>query len=358
MWNSKVRDEATATDSPWMDEVGGGMGGLLVADRPAPFLPVRPPARPNPGISVVIPVYNSETTIEPLCEDIIRDLEPTQIVLVDDGSSDGSANACLRAHRRHPAVVEFIGLGRNFGEHNAVMAGLNRADGDYCVIMDDDMQNPSGEAARLVSEIRKGYDVVYVRYATKHHSWFRNLGSRFHNWIATLVLHKPADLYLSSFKVLSRFVVREAVNYSGPDPYLDAIILRATRRIGVIDARHESRREGKSGYTIGKLVSLWGNMVVAFSLYPVRLIGIYGLVMVLVGISVAIWTLLAYLSPELDDRPDSLQRLTASMWFFRGVHLFFLSIVAEYVGRIYRRMSREPQFTVREVRRRTGTVAR
>ncbi len=334
------------------------MGGLLMADRLTPFPSARPRPRRSPGISVVIPVYNSEATIEPLCEDILRDLAPTQIVLVDDGSSDGSVDACLRAHRRHPSVIEFVGLGRNFGEHNAVLAGLHRVDGDYCVIMDDDMQNPSGEAVRLVDEIRKGYDVVYVRYTAKHHSWFRNLGSRFHNWMATLVLRKPADLYLSSFKVLSRFVVREAVNYSGPDPYLDAIILRATRRIGVIEARHESRREGKSGYTIGKLVSLWGNMVVAFSLYPVRLIGMYGLVMVLVGVSVGVWTLLAYLSPDIEDRPDSIQQLTASMWFFRGVHLFFLSIVAEYVGRIYRRMSREPQFTVREVRRRMGTAAR
>lgn len=353
-----------------MWEINTGTTGLVVAGahlrRRAPSggfpRPGRRDARDSPmetqrastrahGISVVIPVFNSEETIGPVCESLIRELGPDQIVLVDDGSADGSSAACQRIHEHHPTIVDFVSLGRNFGEHNAVLAGLHYVEGEYCVIMDDDMQNPAGEAARLVAEIRKGYDVVYVRYATKRHSFLRNLGSRFHNRVATLVLGKPADLYLSSFKVISRFLVREAIDYEGPDPYLDAIILRSTRRIGVIEARHESRQQGKSGYTLGKLISLWGNMVVSFSLYPVRLLGVYGIVMVLVGVAVGAGTLFAYLHPT-EDGPDSLQRLTATMWFFRGLHLFFLSIVAEYVGRIYRRLNRDPQFTVRSVRRR------
>jgi DNA-binding NarL/FixJ family response regulator/glycosyltransferase involved in cell wall biosynthesis len=315
------------------------------------------PARDSPaaglGVSIVIPVFNSERTIGPLVERLIAELEAfyiLQIVLVDDGSRDASATVCEALHGRFPEIVDFVELARNFGEHNAVMAGLHCAEGDYCVIMDDDFQNPPAEVRTLIEEIRKGHDVVYVRYRAKRHSWFRNAGSQFHNWMATRVLGKPADLYLSSFKAMNRFLVREVIHYTGPFPYLDAIILRTTRQIGVVATGHEARREGKSGYTLGKLISLWGNMVVAFSIYPLRLLGLAGLIMTLIGVGHALYTVLPYVIPGFAD-PDAIQRLSASMWFFRGVHLLAIAIVGEYVGRIYRQLDRDPQFIIRDIQR-------
>lgn len=305
------------------------------------------------NISIVIPVFNSERTIEQLGESLIHELGRSyrlQLVLVDDSSSDQSMAACQRLHQRHPDIVDCLQLSRNFGEHNAVMAGLNCADGDYCVIMDDDMQNPPSEVRCLIEEIKRGHDVVYVRYPRKHHSWSRNLGSWLHNWMATRALNKPADLYLSSFKILSRFVVREIVRYTGPDPYLDAIILRTTRKIGVVSVRHAPRENGASGYTIRKLISLWGNMMVSFSLWPVRLIGLCGLVMMLTGIGYGMITFAAHVIPSLPD-PDTYQQLNASNWFFRGVTVMFISLVAEYVGRIYMSVNRNPQFIIRNLLR-------
>lgn len=310
--------------------------------------------QPGPAISIVIPVFNSERTIGPLVERLVAELDPfyvLQIVLVDDGSLDASAAVCEGLRGRFPEIVDFIELARNFGEHNAVMAGLNCAEGDYCVIMDDDFQNPPSEVRTLIEEIRKGHDVVYVRYRSKRHTWVRNLGSHFHNWMATRVLGKPPELYLSSFKAMSRFLVREVIHYTGPFPYLDAIILRTTRKIGVVVAGHEARREGRSGYTFRKLISLWGNMVVAFSIYPLRLLGLAGLVMTLVGFGYATYTLFAYVSPG-HANPDAIQKLSASMWLFRGVHLLAIAIVGEYVGRIYRQLNRDPQFVIRDIRRR------
>lgn len=306
-----------------------------------------------PTVSIVIPVFNSEATIGRLVGELVAELNNSyrlQIVLVDDGSTDGSAHECQRIQSRNPDVVDFVTLSRNFGEHNAVMAGINCAEGDYCVIMDDDFQNPPGEVHRLIDEIRKGHDVVYVRYKSKRHSWFRNAGSRFHNWVATRSLGKPSSLYLSSFKAMTHFLVREAIHFRGPDPYLDAIILRTTRKIGVVEARHEERQKGKSGYTLGKLISLWGNMIVPFSLYPLRLLGLYGLVMTLIGSGYGIYTVIAYFTTLFPD-PNPLQQLSASMWFFRGVHLLAIAIVGEYVGRIYRQLNRDPQFIIRSVLR-------
>jgi undecaprenyl-phosphate 4-deoxy-4-formamido-L-arabinose transferase len=309
--------------------------------------------KPEAAVSIVIPVYNSEATIDRLCTLLIKELGRAydlQIVLVDDGSGDSSADVCRALHERHPEVVDCVVLSRNFGEHNAVMAGLHCATGDYCVIMDDDFQNPPSEVRRLIEEIAKGYDVVYSRYESKEHSAFRNLGSRLHNWMATHALGKPAGLYLSSFKALSGFVVREAVHYTGPDPYLDAIILRTTRKIGVVTARHEPRQRGKSGYTLAKLISLWGNMLVAFSVYPLRLLSVLGILMSLAGACYGVATLVALASPSVQD-PDGYEKLNAAMWFLRGLTLLAIGIVGEYVGRIHMHLSREPQFIVRRIQK-------
>jgi undecaprenyl-phosphate 4-deoxy-4-formamido-L-arabinose transferase len=159
---------------------------------------------PMDSISIVIPVYNSANTIGKLCDQLVQGLSARwkpEIVLVDDGSSDASFGACQAAHELNPEVVTVVRLSRNFGEHNAVMAGLHYVTGTYCVIMDDDLQNPPSEVERLLEEISKGYDVVYSRYDTKEHSWWRNLGSRLHNKMATWALKKPAELI---FRVLKQ----------------------------------------------------------------------------------------------------------------------------------------------------------
>lgn len=269
-----------------------------------------------------------------------------QIVLVDDGSSDRSVECLRRLHEARPDCITAVFLARNFGEHNAVIAGLRFVTGDYCVIMDDDFQNPIAEVSRMFKEVAGGYDVVYARYDQKQHSLWRNLGSRLHNAMATHALGKPPGLYLSSFKSLSRFLVREIIKYQGPDPYLDAIILRSTRNIGVLSVAHGTREHGTSGYTLHKLFSLWGNMIVAFSLYPLRMIGVYGLVTAAAGILYSAFTIVQWIDPDLAD-PDRFQRLNASIWFFRGSILLTLSILGEYVGRIYRTLSGAPQSVVR-----------
>lgn len=330
-YNSKVADSGAKTP---VEKKNGDVSRLF----------------PAPLVSVVIPVYNSEQTLERLCRTLIGELNTRwrlQIVLVDDGSKDNSAIVCQRLHQLFPHVITATLLSRNFGEHNAVMAGLNCAQGDYCVVMDDDFQNPPHEVERMIEEIQKGHDVVYARYRRKKHSSWRNLGSRLHNWMATHALGKPKDLYLSSFKAMSRFAVDEIVKYRGPDPYLDAILLRTTRNIGVLEVSHEAREQGVSGYTLMKLFGLWGNMIVAFSIYPLRLIALYGLITTVSGAGYAGYKFLEWWSPMLPD-PDPYEKLNASMWVFRGSSLLALGIVGEYVGRIYRNLSSTPQYVIRK----------
>jgi glycosyltransferase involved in cell wall biosynthesis len=301
-------------------------------------------------LSVVIPVYNAEKTIESLCKELIS-LYPTayrlEIVLVDDCSRDNSHRICLQLHRTYPEIITYLRLSRNFGEHSAVMAGLNHVHGDYCVIMDDDFQNPPEEVGRLMAEAEKGYDVVYSSYPAKKDNLFRNFGSHFNNRIANYVLNKPTDLYLSSFKVINRFLVQEVIKYTGPDPYIDAIILRTTTNIGTLKIRHDKRRFGRSGYTLKKLVSLWGNMVVSYSLIPLRIIGVLGFIMTLIGLAMGGTTLVHALFPGGHD-PNEYEKLTSVIAFFRGFQLLAISIVGEYVGRIYLTLNSDPQFVIRE----------
>jgi glycosyltransferase involved in cell wall biosynthesis len=300
-------------------------------------------------LSIVIPVYNAEKTIGHLCSTLI-DLYSAKyrldIVLVNDGSRDSSDLVCRSVHAANPDVVTYVKLAKNFGEHNAVIAGLNQASGDYCVIMDDDFQNPPAEVVKLVDEIENGYDVVYSFYASKRDSWFRNLGSKINDMMATVILKKPGDLYLSSFKVVNRFLMKEIIKYTGPDPYLDAIILRTTDNIGKIRLEHKARTYSESGYTIGKLVSLWGNMLVSFSLVPLRVVGIMGIVIAITGIVYGIYKMFDELG--VAGGLTDFETLMSVNLFFRGATLLAVSLLGEYVGRIYLSLNKDPQFVIRD----------
>lgn len=302
------------------------------------------------SLSIVIPVYNAEKTIGDLCLALISLLAADyllEIVLINDSSSDNSDAICKQLQMGFPETIEYARLSRNFGEHNAVMAGLNQAQGDYVVIMDDDFQNPPDEVPRLVNEIMKGFDVVYCRYPDKKDSIFRNFGSYLNGTMARVILHKPANLYLSSFKVINRFLVNEIITCKTPNPYLDAIILRITRNIGTVEVRHDRRRSGNSGYTFKKLAALWGDMIVSYSLIPLRLLALTGFVLTILGLYSVADLLFRNLLPMMND-PSDLEELTSVTMFFRGFQLFATGIVGEYVGRIYLKLNQEPQFIIRE----------
>src|SRR5439155_1105516 len=211
----------------------------------------------GPELSLVIPVYNGSRTIGPLVEQTAKIFGSIsfEIVLVNDGSEDESETVCIQLAEKFPQNVTFVHLSRNFGEHSAVLAGFTQARGRYVAVLDDDGQNPPEEVVRMLDELkRKSYDVVYGHYIEKKHSWFRNAGSRFNDRIATLMLHKPKELYLSSFKVMDRFLVDEIVKYRGPFPYIDGLIYRTTRKIGQIQVNHHASMTGSSRYTFRKLV--------------------------------------------------------------------------------------------------------
>ncbi len=303
-------------------------------------------------ITIVIPVYRGAKSIGPLVHRLVdilgRGPDRLQIVLVNDGSPDNSHEVCLDLHAEFPDIVTYLKLARNFGEHRAVMAGLNHVQGDYVVIMDDDFQNPPEEVARLIDHaVKHNYDIVYTYYQKKHHHWFRNLGSKLNDVVANFMLGKPRGLYLSSFKCLNRFLVKEIIKYSAPYPYIDGLALRATQNIGTIQVRHEPRREGQSNYTFRKLVSLWLSMFVNFSVMPLRVSTIMGLIFSALGFLMSLVVVIEWLvSP---DRQPGWPSVIVSVVLFSGVQLIMLGLVGEYLGRLFLTNNQTPQFVVREL---------
>ena len=301
----------------------------------------------RPALSVVVPVYNGAGTIGTLVE-ALEGLDVPgglQIVLVVDGSPDNSLAVCrtLMTSARVPLTV--VDLARNFGEHNAVMAGLHEAQGAHVITMDDDLQNPPSEVLKLLAHAQQtGADVVYTYYAAKQHDSWRNLGSRFTNWVADMLLDKPRGLYLSSFRCMSAFLVEQVIKYDGPFSYIDGLILQATQSIERIEVVHLARAEGRSNYTMRRLVRLWMNMFLNFSVMPLRIATLAGIFFSLLGGLVAIMTVVEAL---IFDTPRGWASVMAGVLLLGGVQLSMLGMIGEYLGRLFLTANRKPQFIVR-----------
>jgi undecaprenyl-phosphate 4-deoxy-4-formamido-L-arabinose transferase len=300
-------------------------------------------------LSLVIPVYNGSRTIRPLVEHIMKTFGSTsfEVVLVNDGSEDESEAICASLAEQFPEIVVFVHLSRNFGEHNAVLAGFKQATGRYLAVLDDDGQNPPEEVSRMLEELkRKNYDVVYGHYIEKKHSWFRNAGSWFNGRIATLMLHKPSDLYLSSFKVMNRFVVNEIIKYRGPYPYTDGLIYRVTRNIGQIPVEHRANVAGPSRYTFRSLVRLWLNMFLNFSIKPLRLSIYVGLLTSCLSLFSLIFIVIdrIWITPNVTL---GIPTVLGTIVLLAGIQLMILGLVGEYLGRLYLDQTGTPQYVVR-----------
>ena len=299
--------------------------------------------------SIIIPVYNGEHSIASVCARVIKVLENLkenfEIILVDDGSKDGSWQA-IKELQRKSSGIKIVQLMKNFGEHNAAMCGLNQSSGEFVIVMDDDGQNPPEEMTKLISKIAEGYDVVYGKYKSKKHSLFRNFGSKFNDWVATMLLNKPKGLYLCSFKIMRKCLVKEVIKYDGPYPYIDGLIFRSTRNIGAAEVAHEERQTGRSGYTLVKLIVLWSNMFVNFSLFPLRISTFIGLLFSGIGLFMGVYFVIDKLM-----HPDIAMGWASTIvviLVFAGIQLLMLGMIGEYLGRLLLSSNRTPQFIIRE----------
>lgn len=303
-------------------------------------------------LSFVVPLYFTGDGIDRLL-DAFRDLRigPVyEVVLVNDGSTDNTLENLQSRVPGLPYPVVCVDLARNYGEHAAVMEGLRQSRGRFVVTMDDDLQNPVEEALLLYEHARDTKaDVVYSYYASKKHHPLRNLGSWFTNAVASFCIGKPRDLYLCSFRCLRRDLVDRVVLYTGPFPYIDGLILNATNRIGRLQVRHDARSDGTSGYTLRRLVRLWMNMFFNFSIMPLRIASVAGMLLCGLGGVLAASVVVEYFF--MTEPPLGWSSLMAAIALFSGSQLLILGLFGEYLGRTYLTLAGKPQSLARSVQR-------
>lgn len=301
-------------------------------------------------VSFVIPCYRSQETIGGVVDEINQTMETMpeythEIILVNDASPDQTYEKIKELCSRDSAICG-VSLSKNFGQHSALMAGFHYVHGDIVVCLDDDGQTPAEEAGKLLREIENGADVVYASYAHKQHSAFRNFGSKVNEKMAGVMLGKPKELTVSSYFAARRFVVDEMMGYSNPYPYVIGLVLRSTKNIVNVEVCHRERKVGTSGYTLGKLLALWFNGFTAFSVKPLRIATVIGVVSACAGFLYGIYTIVKKLvNPEV---VVGFSALMSAIVFFCGIILLMLGIIGEYVGRIYISLNNSPQFVIRE----------
>ena len=301
-------------------------------------------------ISFVIPCYRSENTLKAVVDEIMRTMQGItsyeyDIFLVNDCSPDGTMEVIKQLCGCYDNITG-IDLAKNFGQHAALMAGLRMSDGDIVVCLDDDGQTPADEVGKLIEGIEGGRDVVYASYASKKHSAFRNFGTFMNDIMTRVMLGKPKNLQVTSYFAARRFVVDSMLEYENCYPYIIGLVLRSTRNIANVPVTHRSREIGASGYTMKKLLALWFNGFTAFSILPLRIATLVGVVFAGGGFLYGIYTVIKkFVNPNV---PLGFSSMMAAIVFIGGMLMIMLGFIGEYIGRIYISINNSPQYVVRE----------
>lgn len=301
-------------------------------------------------ISVVIPCYRSQDTIESVVNEVkntitAHDNFDYEIILVNDASPDNVIDVLFRL-AKEDTKIKVINLSKNFGQHPAIMSGFNHVTGELVMCLDDDGQTPATEMFKLIEELDKGYDIVYANYESKEHNIFRNFGTLVNNVMAELLIDKPKNVNMTSYFVTKKFVISEVINYQNSFPYIGGLLFRVSNKISKVQVKHRKRLVGKSGYSFKGLVTLWLNGFTAFSVKPLRISSLIGFLLAIAGFLYGI--IVIYKRLTNPDIPLGYSSLISAIIFIGGMIMLMLGLIGEYIGRIYITMNKSPQYVIRE----------
>jgi undecaprenyl-phosphate 4-deoxy-4-formamido-L-arabinose transferase len=303
----------------------------------------------RPELSVVIPVYNEAATLTDLHARLARTLKdigrPWEIVFVDDGSRDRSADVLRALHAQDPGV-RVVRFNRNYGQHAAVFAGMERARGDVVITLDADLQNPPEEIPALLRRLEDGFDVVGGARVHRHDAWFRRVASRLVNRATSAIVGVRMTDYGCMLRAYRRSVVDQIVACQEISRFIPALANTFAVAVTEVPVTHARRRHGRSKYGLLRLLRLNMDLMTGFSLLPIQAVSLAGVVVAALGLGFAVFLGLRrlLLGPEV----EGVFTLFAILFFFVGLQILALGLIGEYVGRIYQEVRRRPRYVVTE----------
>lgn len=300
------------------------------------------------SLSVVVPVYNSESSLALLIarlEPVLTSLAiPYEVVLVNDASRDHSWEIIRDLARTREWLVG-INLMRNYGQHNALLCGIRAVTKEAIVTMDDDLQNPPEEITKLLAELDAGFDVVYGTPLKEQHGLLRNMASQITKIALQSAMGAGIARRVSAFRMF-RTALRAAFHeYDGPFLSIDVLLTWATTRFSSIAVQHDARQLGASNYTYSKLVAHAFNMMTGFTTLPLRVGSLIGFAFTLFGFGVLAFVVGQYLMHGATVHGFAF--LASIIAIFSGVQLFALGMIGEYLARMHFRMMERPTYVVR-----------
>lgn len=301
-------------------------------------------------ISFVIPCYGSENTIEYVVAEIRETVAQRpgftfEIIAVNDCSPDRVYDklVMLAAEDRRVKVINFA---KNMNRPGAVMAGLNNASGKYVVVMDDDGQCPMDKFWELFQPIEEGHDVAIAKYPERKQSAFKNFGTLVNKKMTEFIINRPKDMEFTNFMIMRSYIVDEIIKYKNPYPYFTGLILRTTRDVVNVKMEERDRISGSSTFTFGKMLGMWINGLTAFSIKPLRISSLVGVICAVIGFIFGVVTIIRKLvSTNISVGWSS---TIAIMLFIGGLIMLMLGMIGEYLGRIYISLNNSPQFVIKE----------
>lgn len=307
------------------------------------------------GLSVVVPVYRSEGSLPLLVERLVKVLPALatayEIILVNDGSPDASWPVVCDLTARNPAV-RGINMLRNYGQHNALLAGIRAARYSITVTMDDDLQHPPEEIHKLLARLEAGADVVYGTPARMQHGFFRNFFSRFTKRAMSYAMSIDTIVDLNAFRAFRTELRKAFAAYESPHLLLDVLLSWGTAKFAAVPVEHQPRTIGRSNYTPVKLFNTAMLMLTGFSTGPLRVASSIGFLFTLFGFGVLAWVLGRYLVSGTSV--PGFPFLASVIAIFSGAQLFALGIMGEYLARIFNRSTQRPVYVIRETVEGTG----
>lgn len=302
-------------------------------------------------ISVVVPVYNSQDSLEPLVARLESTLEHCagafEILLVNDDSADNSWQVICELVDKYE-FVEGINLMRNYGQHNALLAGIRTAQYDIIVTIDDDLQHPPEEIGKLLEKLDDGADVVYGTPQAEQHGFFRDISSQITKIALRSIMNVEIARNVGAFRVFRTHLRDAFADYCGTRPSIDVLLTWGTKRFSAVPVRHVPRQQGASNYTFRKLVGHAVNMITGFSTLPLRIASILGFSFTVFGIVMLMYVVVRYVMSGTSVA--GFPFLASIISIFSGVQLFALGIMGEYLARMHLRLMDQPSYSIREIK--------